>query len=46
MERLITKIEIGKKNKNRVNIYLDEEFAFACSADLVYYYKLAKGTRI
>lgn len=46
MERLITKIEVGKKNKNRVNVYLDEEFAFACSADLVYYYKLAKGKKI
>ncbi|KEI07408.1 recombination regulator RecX [Clostridium botulinum] len=46
MEKLITKIEVGKKNKNRVNIYLDEQFAFACSTDLVYYYKLAKGTRI
>ena len=29
---IITKIEIQKKNKERVNIYLDEEYAFSISA--------------
>ena len=33
---IITKIEIQKKNKERVNIYLDEEYAFSISAELVY----------
>lgn len=46
MDKIITKIELGKKNKNRVNIFLDEEFAFACSVDLIYYYKLEKGKKI
>lgn len=32
---IITKIEIQKKNKERVNIYLDEEYAFSISAELV-----------
>lgn len=25
---IITKIECGNRNKNRVNIYIDEEYAF------------------
>ena len=33
---IITKIELGKKNKERVNIYIDEEYAFSISAELVY----------
>ena len=33
---IITKIEIGKRNKERVNIYIDEEYAFSISAELVY----------
>jgi regulatory protein len=36
----ITKIEVQKKNKSRVNIYVDEEFTFACDAELVYTYRL------
>lgn len=33
---IITKIEVGKRNKERVNIYIDEEYAFSISAELVY----------
>lgn len=33
---IITKIEIQKKNKDRVNIFVDDEYAFALSAELVY----------
>ncbi|MGL4772205.1 MAG: recombination regulator RecX [Clostridium sp.] len=32
----ITKIEVQKRNKERVNIYVDDEFAFAVFAELVY----------
>lgn len=32
----ITKIEIQKKNKERVNLYLDGEYAFSLSIELVY----------
>ncbi|KOA20187.1 regulatory protein RecX [Clostridium homopropionicum DSM 5847] len=46
MEGIITKIELCKKNKNRVNIYIDEEFAFACSIDLVYYHSIEKGKKV
>lgn len=33
---VITKIEAQKRNKERVNIYIDEEYAFSLSAELVY----------
>ena len=33
---IITKIEVGKRNKDRVNIYIDEEYAFSISAELIY----------
>lgn len=43
---IITKIEFQKKNDNRVNIFLDGEFAFGLNADLVYEYKLERGKEI
>lgn len=46
MEGIITKIQLCKNNKNRVNVYINEEFAFACSTDLVYYHSIEKGKRI
>ena len=36
----ITKIEQCKRNKERVNIYIDEEFAFAIYMELVYRFNL------
>lgn len=39
----ITKIEVGKRNKDRVNVFIDDEFAFACFGELVYNYNLTKG---
>ena len=33
---IITKIECGKRNKNRVNIYIDEEYAFSVDMEIVY----------
>lgn len=32
----ITKIETGKRNNERVNIYIDEEYSFSISLELVY----------
>ncbi|MGH4124910.1 MAG: recombination regulator RecX [Clostridium sp.] len=46
MSSIITKIEIQKKNKNRVNIYMNDEFAFACDAALVYVHNITKGATI
>lgn len=36
----ITDIEIQKRNKERVNVYVDGEFTFACDAEFVYKEKL------
>lgn len=46
MSKIITKIEAQKKKENRVNIYINEEFAFGCSSELVYYHNLAKGREV
>ncbi|PIH00869.1 recombination regulator RecX [Clostridium combesii] len=43
MPNIITKIEVQKRNKDRVNVYIDEEFNFACSSELIYYHNLKKG---
>lgn len=43
---IITKIEAQKKNKDRVNIYVDDEFFMAIFAELVYTFKLKKGDEI
>ncbi len=43
MSSIITKIEIQKKNKDRVNIYINEEYAFACDATLIYIHNITKG---
>ena len=42
----ITKIEAQKKNDDRVNIYIDEEFAFGLSLELVYTNSLKKGMEV
>lgn len=41
----ITSIEQQKRNKDRVNVYIDNEYSFACSKELVYTYKLEKGVK-
>lgn len=42
----ITSIEIQKKNKNRVNVYIDDEYSFACDAELIYKQGLHKDNEI
>ncbi|WP_297637709.1 recombination regulator RecX [uncultured Clostridium sp.] len=42
----ITKLEQGKRNKERVNVYLDEDFAFAMELELVYKMGLTTGMEI
>ncbi|AKA71805.1 recombination regulator RecX [Clostridium scatologenes] len=45
-KKIITKIEIQKRNKDRVNVYINHEFAFACSAELVYIHNIEKGKSV
>lgn len=42
----ITKIEVQKRNKERVNLFLDDEYAFAISAELVYKERLKINDKI
>lgn len=42
----ITKLEVQKKNKDRVNIYIDDEFFMGVYAELIYDFKLSKGLEV
>lgn len=42
----ITKIEYQKKNKNRVNIYLDESFSFGIDLNIMIKYSLTKNMEL
>lgn len=42
----ITSIEVQKRNVNRVNVYIDEVFTFACDAELIYKQGIQKDTVI
>ena len=39
-EKLITKIEVQKKNKERVSIFIEGDYALSCSAQLIYTHEL------
>ena len=43
---IITRLVQGKKNPNRVNLYLDDQFAFALSIDEVAKHSLKKGLNL
>lgn len=43
---IITKIEEQKRNKNRVSIYINEEYAFGIHIDIALKFNLEKGKRI
>lgn len=43
MQGVITKIEVQKNKKDRVNVYVDEEYSFSCSMELVYSHELKKN---
>ncbi len=43
--KVITKIEIQKKDKNRCSVFINEEFAFGMDLDCVIKYDIQKGNR-
>ena len=45
-KNIITLIEEEKKNKDRVNVYIDDKYRFSCSKDVVYIRSLKKGNII
>lgn len=46
LKHTITKIEAQKNKKERVNVYINDEYSFSCSMELVYRYNLEKGINI
>lgn len=42
----ITSIEVQKRNTNRVNVYVDEVFTFACDVELIYKQGIQKDSLI
>lgn len=46
MDFKITKIEIQKKNLDRVNIYINEEYYFSCHKELVFKLNLKVGSNV
>ncbi|AGK97984.1 recombination regulator RecX [Clostridium pasteurianum] len=46
MKDKITKIELQKKRKDRVNIYINNEYSLSCSAELVFLHSLKKDMDI
>lgn len=45
-EKKITDVQIQKNNKNRVNVYVEGEYLFACSTEIVFTYHIEKGKSI
>lgn len=46
MKNKITSIQAQKNNKERVNVFVDDEYAFSCDAELVYKYNLKNGVEV
>lgn len=46
MSNKVSKIEVQKKNKERVNIYVDDEYFISCHMELVYKEGIKKGESI
>ena len=43
---IITKMEVQKRNKERVNIYIDGEYSFSASAELIYKEKMRSNMEV
>ncbi|WP_142413114.1 recombination regulator RecX [Hathewaya massiliensis] len=46
MSNKVSKIEVQKKNKERVNIYVDDEYFISCHMELIYKEGIKKGESI
>jgi len=43
LNNVISKIEVQKKNKDRVNVYIDGEYAFPCSSEVIFLHMIKVG---
>lgn len=46
LEKKITLIQVQQNNKERVNVFLDGDFAFACHAEMIYKFGLKKDSLV
>lgn len=46
MQGVITEIQIQKNNKERASIFIEGEYVFSCSLELIYRYNLSKGSSV
>lgn len=46
LENKITKIEFQQKRKDRVNVYINNEYGFSCSEELIFLHSLKKDMSI
>lgn len=46
MKNRITRMEYGKRNNKRVNVYINDEFAFSCNEEIIYKYKIEKDKEV
>lgn len=42
----VTSVQVQKNNNSRVNVFVNDEFAFSCDAELVYKHNIKIGTEI
>lgn len=45
-ENIVTEIKTQNRNKTRVNVYINDEFSFSCSKEIIYKYGIDKGKHI
>jgi len=46
LNSIITKIEVQKKNKDRVNVYIDGEYAFPCNSEVIFLHMIKVGQTV
>lgn len=46
LENVISKVEVQKKNKDRVNVYIDGEYAFPCSSEVIFLHSIKVGQMV
>jgi len=46
LNNVISKIEVQKKNKDRVNVYIDGEYAFPCNSEVIFLHMIKVGQTV
>lgn len=46
LKNVISRVEVQKKNKDRVNVYIDGEYAFPCSSEVIFLHSIKIGQMV